>query len=130
MFKLSEIKGEKSIDILADLVEPVASIAADKEAAELFGMRDLPEGMSPRDYVIQRIRKAIPALLRNHKKDIIKIFSLLSDMTEEEYIDQLSIDGLLLDTSSLITDTLFNAFFTSTQSIETPSGSASVNTAE
>ena len=130
MVRMSEIKGERCIDILADLVDPVANIAADKEAAELFGKRTLPEGMTVKDYVIFRLRKAIPALLRSHKADIVKIFSTLSDMTEQEYLEQLTIEGIILDVTALITDSLFNAFFTSQQSTETSSGSASENTEE
>lgn len=130
MLRMSEIKGERCIDILADLVDPVANIAADKDAAELFGKRDIPAGMTVKDYVVYRLRKAIPALLRSHKADLVKIFSTLSEMTEEEYLEQLTFEGIILDVTSLMTDALFNAFFTSTQSIETSSGSASVNTAE
>ena len=39
MLKLSEIKGEKAFDVLADLTEPIANIAADKKAAELLGLK-------------------------------------------------------------------------------------------
>lgn len=130
MVRMSEIKGERCIDILADLVDPVANIAADKEAAELFGKRDLPEGMTVKEYVIFRLKRAIPALLRSHKADLVKIFSTLSDMTEQEYLDQLTFEGIILDVTSLMTDALFNAFFTSQQSMGIPSGSASENTAE
>lgn len=128
MLKLSEIKGERCIDVLADLVDPVANIAADKEAANLFGARDLPEGMTTREYVVHRLRNAIPALLRSHKADLVKIFSTLSNMTEAEYLEQLTLEGIILDVSGLMTDALFNAFFTSAQSTEESFGSASENT--
>lgn len=125
MLKLSEIKGEKSIDILADLVDPVANIAGDPDAALLFGKRDLPEGMSVKEYIISRLRKSIPKLLKGHKKDLVKILAALSDMTEEEYSEQLTLDGLIVDLSSLMTDQLFNAFFTTQPSIDQSSGDAS-----
>jgi len=125
MLKLSEIKGEKSIDILADLVDPVANIAGDPDAALLFGKRDLPEGMSVKEYIISRLRKSIPKLLKGHKKDLVKILAALSDMTEDEYSEQLTLDGLIVDLSSLMTDQLFNAFFTTQPSIDQSSGDAS-----
>ena len=127
MLKLREIKGEKALDVLADLVDPVASIATDKEAAELFGVKDLPKGMTVKEYVIHRLRVAIPKLLKAHKRDLVKILALLSDKSEEEYLEQLTIDGVIVDLSSIMTDELFNAFFTTQQSTEQSSASASEN---
>lgn len=130
MQKLSEIKGEKSFDILAGLIEPVTNIATDKEAGELFGRRVLPDGVSVQEFIVQRVKKAIPALMKSHKKDLIKILSLLSDMSEKEYKEQMTLDGIMLDLSDLISDPIFNAFFTFPQSTGTSSGSASANTGE
>lgn len=130
MLKLSEIKGEQSIDVLADLVDPVANIASDKEAASLFGRKDLPEGMTVKEYVIQRIRTAIPKLIKSHKKDLVKILATLSLMSEEEYLESLTLETVIVDITSLMTDAIFNAFFTTSQSTEESSGSASENTKE
>lgn len=130
MLKLTDIKGERSFDVLADLVNPVANIAADPDAAELFGRRALPEGMTVKEYVLHRLRKAMPVLLKKHKKDVIKILSLLSDMSEKEYKEQITFEGVLTDMSDLMTDPIFNAFFTTQQSMDESFGSASENTAE
>ena len=130
MKQLSEIKGERAFDVLAELVDPVTNIAQDKTAAELFGRRQLPEGMTVAEYIIKRLRGALPTLLKNHKKDLVKILATLSDMSEKEYTEQLTLDGVLLDLSTLITDPVFNAFFTTPQSTEKSSGSASENTEE
>ena len=130
MIKISEIKGEKAMDILADIVDPIANIAADKEAANLFGRKDLPDGMTVKEYVVQRIRTAIPALIRSHKQDLIKILSALSDKTEDEYKKNMTLESVVMDVLSLMTDALFNAFFTVSQSTEEQSGSVSENTEE
>lgn len=130
MKQLSEIKGERSFDVLAEILEPVTNIAADKESAELFGLRPLPEGMTVQEYVLQRVKKAIPALMRRHKNDLITILSLLSDMSEEEYKKQLTLDSVMLDLTSLLSDPVFNAFFTIPQSMSEASVSASENTEE
>lgn len=130
MLQISEIKGEKSFDILAGLIEPVTNIATDKKAAELFGVRPLPKGMTTEQFVLQRVKEAIPTLMKRHKKDLIAILALLSDMTEKEYKEQMTLDGVMLDLSKLISDPLFNAFFTMPQSIGTSSVSASENTEE
>lgn len=130
MLRLSEIKGERAIDVLADLVDPVANIASDKEAAELFGKKNLPEGMTVREFVIHRLRTAIPKLLKAHKNDLVKILALLSDMSEEDYLAQLTVDSVIIDISKIMTDALFNAFFTMPQSTGISSGSASENIEE
>lgn len=130
MLKLSEIKGEKSFDILAEIIEPTTNIAADKKSAALFGPRPLPEGMTVQEYVIQRVKEAVPPLMKSHKKDLIAIFATLSEMTEEEYKDQMTLDGVMLDLGALISDPIFNAFFTMSQSTKPSSGSASENTEE
>ena len=130
MQQISEIKGEKSFDILAGLIEPVTNIATDKKSAELFGLRPLPKGMTTEQFVLQRVKEAIPTLMKRHKKDLIAILALLSDMTEKEYKEQMTLDGVMGDLSPLISDPIFNAFFTMPQSMEISSGSASENTEE
>ena len=130
MQQISEIKGEKSFDILAGLIEPVTNIATDKKAAELFGVRPLPKGMTTQQFILQRVKEAIPNLMKRHKKDLIAILALLSDMTEKEYKEQMTLDGVMLDLSQLISDPIFNAFFTMPQSIGTSFVSASENIKE
>ena len=130
MLKLENIKGEQSMDVLAEIIDPMMAIAADEKAADLFGRKVLPEGMTVKEFVLLRIRKSMPELLRTHKTDLVKILSILSEMTEAEYLEQLTFDRLLLDLTDLILDPVFNAFFTMPQSMETSSGSASANTTE
>lgn len=130
MLQLSEIKGEKSMDILAEIIGPVTNIATDKKAAELFGRKPLPEDMTITEYVMTRIRAAFPALIKTHKKDLVKILSTLNEMSEAEYKKQLTMESMIVDMTTLITDPIFNAFFITPQSIEISSGSASENTEE
>lgn len=130
MRKLSEIKGEEAFDILAELVEPIANIAADKKAAELFGVRDLPEGMTIAEFVIHRLKTAVPALMRNHKEDIVTVLSALSGVSRDEYFANLTLPTVINDFSDLMTDPIFNAFFTTPQSMGKSSGSASANITE
>ena len=130
MQQLSEIKGEKSFDILADIIGPVTNIASDKAASELFGARPLPEGVTMREYILSRVKEAIPALMKKHKKDLITILSILSEMSEKEYKEQMTLDGIILDLSTLISDPLFNAFFITSPSMSESSTSASENTEE
>ena len=130
MKQLSEIKGERSFDILADLIEPVTNIASDKKCSELFGVKPTPKGMTPLQFILQRAKVAIPTLMKRHKKDLVKILALLSDVSEKEYLEQMTLDSIIIDLSGLMSDPIFNAFFTIPQSTADSSGSASENTEE
>lgn len=127
--KLSDIKGERTIDVIADLIDPITNIAADKEAAALFRREKLPEGMDAREFVAQKIKRSVPVLLKGHKADIIAILSTIEGTSPEEYANGLSIPKLTTDFVDLFTDGTFSALFTSAQTGDS-SGSAQANTAE
>ena len=114
--KLSEIKGERTIEVIADIIEPVAEIAGDPVAAELFTKKALPEGMTPAAFALQRIKKAVPALLKGHKASIIAIMATLEGVSAEEYAAKLDLVRLVRDLTELLSDDAFSALFTSAQS--------------
>lgn len=130
MLKLSELKGEKAFDVLADLSAPIMHIAADKEAAEMFGVKALPKGMTVAAYALQRLRESLPVLLSGHKRDLVMILAILSEQSYDDYAAEMTIPKIINDFSAIVSDPLFNAFFTTQQSIETSSTSALENTAE
>ena len=74
--KLSEIKGERAVEVIADLIEPIANIATDKECADLFSVKpvkDEDKKVTARKHLV----KKVPALLKSHKQDVIKIIATL-----------------------------------------------------
>jgi len=75
--RLSEIKGERVFDVIAELIEPVARIAEDKEAAKLFRREKLAKGETAMSALLKRIRTSVPLLLRNHKMELIEIMAAL-----------------------------------------------------
>ena len=101
--KLSDIKGERTFDVIADLIEPIANIAEDKAAMGLFD-RKKPDGMTPEEFAISKAKKGAPALIRDHKNDLISIFSTIKGVSEEEYVEGLSLGSLLKDLYELMTD--------------------------
>lgn len=114
--KLSDIKGERAIDVIADLIDPILSIAEDKEASAMFVREKLPEGMTVSEFVMLRIRKSIPTLLRNHKSEIVTILSTIEGVPYDEYTSSLTMEKLILDIANLLTDDVFSTFFISSQS--------------
>ena len=125
--KLSDIKGERTLEVIADLIDPIANIAEDAEAAELFARKKLPEGVSPKTFLLNRARKSLPVLLRNHKKDLVAIMSAIDGVSPQEYESRLNLVTLVQDLTELMTDEAFGVLFISAQSGNN-SGSAQVST--
>ena len=111
--KLSDIKGERTLDVIADCVEPIANIAADPDASRLFRKEVLPEGKDKREFAKERIVKSIPALLKGHKKDVIAILSVLDGVSPKKYAESLTMGKLINDCVELLNDEEFMAFFIS-----------------
>lgn len=124
--KLSGIKGDRTFEVLADLIEPVCNIAADKSIT-LFQRAERPKNMTAKEFAIQRIKGQIPALLKNHKTDICRVFSTLKGVTLEEYLETLNMAALVFDITELLSDDEFIGFFSSAQN-QKPSGSVSEST--
>lgn len=125
--KLSDVKGDRTLEVIADIIDPIANIAEDKDAAKLFKREKLPEGMTTKKFLLRRIRGSLPALLKNHKADIIAILSTIEGTPPEEYSAALDLTKLTKDIVDLLTDDAFTQLFISAQSGE-PSVSAQENT--
>ena len=70
MRKLSEIKGEEALDVLAEIIEPAAQIFTDEN------VKALKSG--------SRI-KATKIILKDHKKAILTLMAALEETPVEEY---------------------------------------------
>lgn len=115
--KLSEIKGEKALDTLADLIEPLGEIVTDPEIQEMH-----KAGMP-------RIKMIKPAI-KNHKKAVVTVLALLDGENPDTYeVDLLTLPRKMME---VINDPYISEVFQS-QSQRMPQesfGSATVNTEE
>lgn len=111
--KLSEYKGEKALDILADIIEPAATIMADKEVAN-FAKSGKP------------VIKLIKPLIKNHKREVIEIMAILEGEDPEEYAEKVNLFTLPAKLLELLNDQDLKSLFTSQgqKTEETSSGSA------
>jgi hypothetical protein len=109
--KLSEIRGERVFDVIADIIEPIAVIAEDEEAANLFKRERCPEGMTPEQFMLKKIRKSLPKLVKTHRDEICTILAVIADTSKEEYIKDVTMVSLLRDVMELLNDPEFTAFF-------------------
>lgn len=125
--KLSDIKGDRVFDVIAEIIEPVANIAQD-EKITLFTKERPPEGMSARSFMVQKITKNVPLLLKEHKHDISTILATIKGQTVEEYVAGLNLAQLTVDLIELMNDQEFLNFFTSATQTKKQSGSVSGNT--
>ena len=125
--RLSNVKGERALDVIADIIEPIANIAEDDKAAALFRREKLPDGVDARAFTVQRLKKGVPALVKSHKDDIITILSSIEGTSREAYTDKLDLLKLIRDFTELITDEAFTGLFISAQSGDS-SGSAPEST--
>lgn len=133
--RLSDVKGDRVIDVIADIIEPVANIGMDENITAIFKKVDkIPEGMSNVQFTLDRVRKFAPALLRKHKQDAIIILSTIAGVSQEEYTKKLTLTGLINDLTELFTDPEFETLFMQWQTSENKetvtSGSVSENTTE
>lgn len=134
--KLSDIKGERVFDAIADIIEPVATIAADDDAMKLFDSSDKPDDMTPWQFFVQRAKVAIPVIMRKYKSEICQIMAAINGITVDEYVNgienpdydsekagedgydvpryttmPLTIPKLFGDVLDLVTDSEFVSFF-------------------
>lgn len=113
--KLSEYRDGEALDLLAELIEPVASILADNDISALQ-----KDGAS--------IAKIASAAIKGHKEEVLRIMAALDGVPFEEYhCNILTLPKRLIE---ILNDKDLQNFFSSQGQTEEPnsSGSASATT--
>ncbi len=113
--RLSDVKGERTLDVIADLVEPIARIAEDEEAMAFFKPKKPKKGQTNAEAFAQRMRQAIPVLIRAHKEDLVEILATIKGVTPKEYVSDMTLANVVGDVFELLTDEEFLAFLPSQQ---------------
>ena len=99
--RLSDFKGEAALDVLADIIEPLANILSDKEIQALSKQDNTP--------VIAMVKPAI----KNHKHDLIVILARLEEMPVDEYEKTMSLFTLPKQVLELLNDPEVQSLFQS-----------------
>lgn len=105
--KLGDIRGERVLDVIADLVQPVASIAKDKDVSST--VRKAMEGGDSTDALLA----VVPVLLKGHRADVIAILATIAGETPEEYAADMTLASLIRDAVELLSDREFASFLAS-----------------
>lgn len=106
--KLSDIKGDRAIEVVAELIDPITNIASDPTMDGLFVI-----GEKTKEEFYSNIKKNLPLLLKGHKNDIYKIFALLDDIDVKKYAKEVSLGKLIAGIFDVLFDEAFNALFPS-----------------
>lgn len=106
--KLGELKGEQAIEVIADLIEPVANIARDQQNLQLF-RAEKKTGESDRDMAVRDLTQKIPVLLKTHKKDVLSILHAVNGTDP----DEMSVIDIIKGALELVSDQDFLSLFMS-----------------
>lgn len=88
MRKLSEIKGEEALDVLAELLVPITEISQDEEVRAGFETN---------------VAKCVSIALKKYKKEVMEMLAVINGKSVEETleeIDVLSLPAYLVDVLS------------------------------
>ncbi len=117
--KLSDIKGERVFDVIADLIEPVTTIAEDEKVAGLF-KGERKKGESNKAYTLRNVKAKMPYLLKAHKAQLMQIFAALDGVTVAEYTERTNLFTLMRDILEMLNDEALMELFTSAASTAEP----------
>lgn len=106
--KLGELKGEHAVEVIAELIEPIANIAIDFPKYRL-SQADKKEGESERDSVVRVFKEKVPALLKTHKSDVLTILCTINGTNP----DDLSVIDIIKGVIELTNDQDFLNLFLS-----------------
>lgn len=116
--KLSEIKGEQALEVLADIIDPIGEIAIDKEIRGMIGAG------KPKLLMIKHV-------LKKHPKEVIEIMARLNLQDVEEYKANMNLLTLPLEINEVLNDPDVMLLFQSqSQNLEPAFGSATESTEE
>lgn len=111
--RLSDVKGERTFEVVADIIEPVYRIAQDEAAVEMLSPKPCPEGEDPKKFMARRLVAGVPALLRSHKGDLVAIMASIEGEDAEEYAASLDLAKLVVSLTELVSDPALMGFLAS-----------------
>lgn len=111
--RLSDVKGERTFEVVADIIEPVYRIAQDEAAVEMLSPKPCPDGEDPKKFMARRLVAGVPALLRSHKGDLVAIMAAIEGEDAEGYAESLDLAKLVVSLTELVSDPALMGFLAS-----------------
>lgn len=97
--QLSEIKGESALDVLAELIEPIAEIMGDEEVVALMNSN------KPKLLIVN-------LAIKKHKDAVITALALLEQKDRETFLQELTFAKLPMMLLEVINDPDIQPLFT------------------
>ena len=116
--RLSDFKEEEALDVLADIIEPLAMILSDEEIQKLSKQKNVP--------TIKYIKPAI----KNHKTELLTVLARLENMPVEEYKETVNLITLPKQLMDLVNDPEVQSLFRSQEQSLLKSSASSVPVTE
>lgn len=101
--KLSDIKGDRLFDLMAEITEPLCEIASDDALMQGIGA-DSEQGEGTRAYAIRKVRSIVPRLMKDHRQSLVRVLAALKGVTPCEYLEGLTLASLLEDVYDMLND--------------------------
>lgn len=111
--RLSDVKGERVLDVIAEIAVPAINIASDEDALRFFKAEKPEDGQTATEAFADRMKVAAPALMKAHRDDFVAILAALDGVTVEEYVEGMTLGSVLVDVFELLTDEAFEDFLSS-----------------
>lgn len=108
--RLSDVKGERTFEVLAAIVEPVSNIVGDEAVKKAFKSRKRAKGQTDAQLFAERLKAVLPRLLSEHRDDVVAVLAAIAGTTPEEYMAGCSLSSLMQDVFELLTDEEFVTF--------------------
>lgn len=96
MRKLSEIKGEEALDVLAEILVPIVNIWGDEEVRKGYETN---------------VAKAVSIAIKNHRNEIIGIFATIDGKTYEEELERINLVSLPADIITVLNEPAIQDLF-------------------
>lgn len=109
--KIKDVTGERSFTILKDVIPYVEKFSKNKYFQNIFNPDGLPKEKDElAEVVMERIFDNMPGLFADSRDDLVGYFSLLEDITPEEYAKDISVGKITSGLVDMFSDEHFRTF--------------------
>lgn len=108
---LDDIKGERSFDVLADVMEIMFTLADDPNVMR-FAKRgeNVPEGEDATEWGLKMVKECVPAMIRDHRDALASVIALSQGTTKAKYLKEVTPKQLWNDVFAIFNDSVLVGF--------------------
>lgn len=112
--RLSEVKGERTFDVVAQVIPSILSIAGDKRITSILSTgRADGDTRSNEEIAAEKASQVLPLFLNTHRKETISILAAIKGQTPEEFVAEVNLMSLATDVFEMLSDEVVMGFLKS-----------------